>query len=197
MYGEATKQDSVRTVTLDALRRTLWAEYRDIRERKRRQWPGEEKVWAESNQVRPHENGEPLHPGWISRRFSRLVEQSGLPPIRLHDTRHLSATPALRGKADIKVVQERLGHSSHQNTSDTHTSTAHRTPRPPSLIPPARSYPARRRPPPARQARRHRRSKMRMRRPRQTRTPRAMSRTRDSVPPRDPRPNIVPTCVIA
>ncbi|WP_406058033.1 tyrosine-type recombinase/integrase [Streptomyces sp. NBC_01077] len=51
-----------------------------------------------------------------------LVELSGLPPIRLHDTRHLSATLALLGKADIKVVQERLGHSSRQITSDTYTS---------------------------------------------------------------------------
>ncbi|CAM5407472.1 Tyr recombinase domain-containing protein OS=Streptomyces aurantiogriseus OX=66870 GN=GCM10010251_38710 PE=4 SV=1 [Streptomyces aurantiogriseus] len=50
------------------------------------------------------------------------MELSGLPPIRLHDTRHLSATPALLGKADIKVVQERLGHSSRQITSDTYTS---------------------------------------------------------------------------
>lgn len=50
------------------------------------------------------------------------MELSGLPPIRLHDTRHLSATLALLGKADIKVVQERLGHSSRQITSDTYTS---------------------------------------------------------------------------
>lgn len=63
-----------------------------------------------------------MHPDWISRRFNRLVELSGLPPIRLHDTRHLSATLALLGKADIKVVQERLGHSSRQITSDTYTS---------------------------------------------------------------------------
>ncbi|MFE5742291.1 tyrosine-type recombinase/integrase [Streptomyces celluloflavus] len=152
MYGEAPKQDSVRTVTLDVLRRALRAECRVIREQKRRQWPGEEKAWAESNRVRTHENGEPLHPDWISRRFSRLVEQSGLPPIRLHGTRHLSATPALLGKADIKVVQEWLGHSSHQNTSAPHTSAAHRSPRPPRRIPPARSYCARRRPPPARRA---------------------------------------------
>ncbi|MDF9812975.1 tyrosine-type recombinase/integrase [Streptomyces sp. SPB162] len=76
----------------------------------------------ESSRVWTHENGEPLHPDWISRRFNRLVELSGLPPVRLHDTRHLSATLALLGGADIKVVQERLGHSSRQITSDTYTS---------------------------------------------------------------------------
>lgn len=121
MYDEAPKQDSVRTVTLDTLTRALWAEWRETQKQERQQWSGE-KAWVESNRVWTHENGEPLHPDWISRRFNRLVELSGLPPIRLHDTRHLSATLALLGKADIKVVQERLGHSSRQITSDTYTS---------------------------------------------------------------------------
>ncbi|MFF7092822.1 tyrosine-type recombinase/integrase [Streptomyces rubradiris] len=69
-----------------------------------------------------HENGEALHPDWISRRFTRLVELSGLPPVRLHDLRHLAATLSLLAGNDIKVVQEKLGHSSRQITSDTYTS---------------------------------------------------------------------------
>lgn len=47
---------------------------------------------------------------------------SGLPPVRLHDLRHLAATLALLAGHDIKVVQEKLGHSSRQITSDTYTS---------------------------------------------------------------------------
>ncbi|MFJ3229884.1 tyrosine-type recombinase/integrase [Streptomyces sp. NPDC086787] len=120
-YNEAPKQDSVRTVTLDVQTLQLWAAWRERQKQEREQWSGE-KAWVESNRVWTHENGEELHPDWISRRFNRLVELSGLPPIRLHDTRHLSATLALLGKADIKVVQERLGHSSRQITSDTYTS---------------------------------------------------------------------------
>ncbi|PJM99685.1 site-specific integrase [Streptomyces sp. CB01201] len=120
-YDEAPKQDSVRTVTLDALTRDHWQDWRITQAQERDQWSGEE-AWVESNRVWTHENGEPLHPDWISRRFNRLVELSGLPPVRLHDTRHLSATLALLGGADIKVVQERLGHSSRQITSDTYTS---------------------------------------------------------------------------
>ncbi|MEU3183170.1 tyrosine-type recombinase/integrase [Streptomyces sp. NPDC006923] len=56
------------------------------------------------------------------RRFNRLVELSGLPPVRMHDPRHLSASSALLGGADIKAAQERLGHSSRRITSDTYTS---------------------------------------------------------------------------
>lgn len=44
-----------------------------------------------------------------------------MPPVRLHDLRHGSATLALLAGNDIKVVQERLGHSSRQITSDTYT----------------------------------------------------------------------------
>jgi integrase len=120
-YDEAPKQDSVRTVSFDGQTRELLREWQATQTREREQWSGE-KAWVETNRVWTHENGEPLHPDWISRRFNRLVGLSGLPPIRLHDTRHLSATLALLGKADIKVVQERLGHSSRQITSDTYTS---------------------------------------------------------------------------
>ncbi|TFE55559.1 hypothetical protein E3E14_05310, partial [Streptomyces sp. ICN441] len=51
-----------------------------------------------------------------------LIELSGLPPVRLHDLRHLAATLSLLAGHDIKVVQEKLGHSSRQITSDTYTS---------------------------------------------------------------------------
>lgn len=61
----------------------------------------------------------PWDPDWISRRFTRLAELSGLPPVRLHDLRHLAATLSLLAGNDIKVVQEELGHSSRQITSDT------------------------------------------------------------------------------
>ncbi len=47
---------------------------------------------------------------------------SGLPPVRLHDLRHLAATLALLAGHDIKVVQEKLGNSSRQITSGTYTS---------------------------------------------------------------------------
>jgi integrase len=37
-------------------------------------------------------NGQPWHPETVSERFEKLVAQSGLPPIRLHDLRHCAAT---------------------------------------------------------------------------------------------------------
>ena len=63
-----------------------------------------------------------MAPDWLSRYFRQLDEASGLPPIRLHDVRHGAASLALAAGADLKVVQDVLGHSSIVLTADTYTS---------------------------------------------------------------------------
>jgi integrase len=70
--------------------------------------------------VRP--DGQPWHPQTISRRFEDLIDSSGLPPVRLHDLRHCAATYLRHGGADMKEVQETLGHATIALTSDTYTS---------------------------------------------------------------------------
>lgn len=70
--------------------------------------------------VRP--DGQPWHPQTISDRFDHLVAKAGLPPVRLHDLRHCAATYLRHGGADMKQVQETLGHSTIGLTSDTYTS---------------------------------------------------------------------------
>jgi integrase len=47
----------------------------------------------------------------LSDSFKRLVSQSELPRIRLRDLRHTHATLLLKAGVPIKVVSERLGHS--------------------------------------------------------------------------------------
>ena len=61
--------------------------------------------------VFPATNGHAVHPGWVSRRFHRLVAQTTLPRIRLHDLRHTHASHLILAGANVKAVQERLGHS--------------------------------------------------------------------------------------
>ncbi|MBP2321398.1 hypothetical protein JOF56_001783 [Kibdelosporangium banguiense] len=53
--------------------------------------------------------------------FERLYIAAGLPPIRLHDLRHIAATLMLAAGIDMKIVQETLGHSALAVTSDTYT----------------------------------------------------------------------------
>jgi integrase len=55
--------------------------------------------------------GTPLHPDYFSQTFDRAVARSGLPVIRLHDLRHTHASLLLAAGVPVKVVSERLGHS--------------------------------------------------------------------------------------
>ncbi len=77
--------------------------------------------WVESGLVFTEPDGSPLHPADVTERFHLLVEQAGLPPIRLHDLRHGAATLALAAGVEMKVVQAMLRHASITTTSDLYT----------------------------------------------------------------------------
>jgi integrase len=68
------------------------------------------------------EDGAPLHPDFLTRRFHHLVGESRLPPVRLHDLRHGASSLAHCAGVDLKTVQAQLGHSSIVLTADTYTS---------------------------------------------------------------------------
>jgi len=42
-------------------------------------------------------NGGPMAPDRLTRTFKKLVDEAGLPPVRLHDLRHGAATLAPSG----------------------------------------------------------------------------------------------------
>ncbi|WP_266583106.1 integrase [Streptomyces sp. NBC_00365] len=75
-------------------------------------------AWAESVRVFTKKNGEMLPPANVSRRFVEPYEEIGLRPVQLHG----AATPAHAAGADLKNIQEMLGHSSITITADTYTS---------------------------------------------------------------------------
>jgi len=79
-------------------------------------------AWAGTGLAFTREDGAPLHPNTVSGRFARLAFSAGLPPIRFHDLRHGAATYSLAAGVDVKVVQDRLGHSTSALTRDTYTS---------------------------------------------------------------------------
>ena len=73
-------------------------------------------------------DGTPFHPERFSREFDRKQQyfnrdrsDQELPPITLHGLRHTWATLALSAGIDIKIVSERLNHSSTNITREIYT----------------------------------------------------------------------------
>lgn len=53
--------------------------------------------------------------------FSRILGRAGISPLPIHSLRHTHAVLQLEAGADMKYVQERLGHGSIQITSDVYS----------------------------------------------------------------------------
>ncbi len=67
------------------------------------------------------EDGSPLFPDSMSRKWRRFLERMNLPKIRLHDLRHSNATALIQAGVNPRVVQQRLGHSDVNITLNTYT----------------------------------------------------------------------------
>ncbi|MFG1995647.1 tyrosine-type recombinase/integrase [Actinoplanes sp. NPDC048988] len=81
-----------------------------------------DKIWIDSGYVFSRKDGLPINPNYATTRFRKLTERAGLPPVRLHDLRHGAASLAHEAGADLKTLQDLLGHSSIVVTADTYTS---------------------------------------------------------------------------
>lgn len=77
-------------------------------------------AWADHDLVFCAEDGTPKSPDHYTRTFERIVAKLDLPRITLHDLRHTHATLLLEAAVPVKVVSERLGHSTTAFTMDTY-----------------------------------------------------------------------------
>lgn len=81
-------------------------------------------LWQASDLVFANEVGRFLTPDQVRRALLRALQDAGLPRIRPHDLRHTHASVLLRLRTPMKVVQERLGHSSYAITADIYSHVA-------------------------------------------------------------------------
>lgn len=58
----------------------------------------------------------PQNPTYITKHMKRFMKRVGLPDMSPHDLRHTCATLMLQNGADIKSVQDMLGHSDASTT---------------------------------------------------------------------------------
>ena len=104
-----------RRVELDEETRVALADWRERHDAERKAWPG---VWPGDDLVFTLEDGSGLRPDYLSRTFRARAARAGLPVIRFHDLRHTHATLLLAAGVPVKVVSERLGHSTVAFTMD-------------------------------------------------------------------------------
>lgn len=81
----------------------------------------ERPIYNSMNLVFCNEIGCPTNPEYISRSFKRDLKKANLPEIRFHDLRHGHATMLLELGEDIKIISDRLGHSTITLTADTYS----------------------------------------------------------------------------
>jgi integrase len=104
-----------RTITLDPATVKVLADHRRLQQRR---YEAHGTIAEDTGFVFAWPDGRPIRPGWLTHRFTALVAEHGLPPVRLHDLRHGTAMNALHGSASLHTVQHLLGHSSHAFTAD-------------------------------------------------------------------------------
>jgi integrase len=66
-------------------------------------------------------SGRPIHSDKLAKKFKSILEQAGLPLIRLYDLRRTGATLALAAGVPPKVVSDQLGHARAAFTLDAYS----------------------------------------------------------------------------
>ena len=116
VIDEAPKsKSSVRTIALDPGTVAALRAHR-LRQLEERLAAGP--AWVDCGLVFVHQDGRAPHPHRFNRLFGTATRRAGLPRIRLHDVRHSYASAGLEAGVDLKVMQERLGHSTIATTAD-------------------------------------------------------------------------------
>ena len=64
------------------------------------------------------DNGRYCNPNSVTRRFKRVAKSIGLDDVKLNDLKHIMVSLMLKSGTNLKIVQERLGHSSIRQIMD-------------------------------------------------------------------------------
>ena len=75
-------------------------------------------IYQDKDFIYAWDDGSPVDPDFLDKRFRELLAEKQLKKLRFHDLRHTHATMLLLEHVSIKVISERLGHSSTNITQD-------------------------------------------------------------------------------
>jgi integrase len=78
--------------------------------------------YVDRDLVFARENGEPIRPKRVLRRFRTLTAAAGLPRVRVHDLQHLAASMMIAAGVPLPIVSKTLRHSRCRSpATSTHT----------------------------------------------------------------------------
>jgi integrase len=118
-FQEPKTKGSKRVVTIPASLIRKLAAHKRVQAEQRLKLGSE---WQPHDLVFCGEFGTPLSiPNLTYRYFRPILTAAGIPQIRLYDLRHSHATLLLTADEHIKIVSERLGHSTTRLTLDTYS----------------------------------------------------------------------------
>lgn len=87
--------------------------------RQQLEWKVAAYSWADSGHAFVHRDGTKFSVGMVQWYWQRIRKDAGLPPgFRFHDLRHTHVSLLIEHGIDLKVIQERVGHSSIKVTAD-------------------------------------------------------------------------------
>lgn len=100
---------STRTITVSKETTKLLEEYNEEQNNEKTLLGSK---WENSNKVFVNETGGLMHPDTPSKIFYKITKKYGLPHLKFHGLRHLSASLLITQGIHMKVISKRLGHAS-------------------------------------------------------------------------------------
>lgn len=110
---------AVRKVPLGAVAVEVLREHRQAqREARLAAEPG---TWADSGHVFTDDHGDVLHPGALTKAFTKATDTAGLSRVGLHGARHYAITSMLRRGVPVTTVAKIVGHEKPSITFDVYS----------------------------------------------------------------------------